>query len=46
MHMMDKGFTMNEEMASFLLDNPDIDVHVEIANGANSLQAMSLVPSC
>ena len=35
MHMMDKGFTMNEEMASYLLENPDIDVHVEIASGAN-----------
>ncbi len=35
MHMMDKGFTMNEEMASYLLDNPDIDVHVELASGSN-----------
>ncbi len=25
---MDKGFTMNEEMASFLLDNPDVEVNV------------------
>jgi len=35
MHTMERGFTMNEEMASYLLDNPDIDVHVEIASGAN-----------
>ncbi len=31
MHMNERGFSMNEEMASFLLDNPDIDVKVEIA---------------
>lgn len=27
----DKGFLMNEEMAEFLLDNPDVDVHVGVA---------------
>ncbi|HVZ25592.1 MAG TPA: DNA polymerase III subunit alpha, partial [Sediminibacterium sp.] len=27
----DKGFQMNEEMAEFLLDNPDVDVHVGVA---------------
>ena len=25
---MEKGFQMNEEMAEFLLNNPDVDVHV------------------
>ena len=24
----EKGFQMNEEMADFLMDNPDVDVHV------------------
>ncbi len=33
MHTMDRGFTMNEEMAGFLLDNPDVDINVEIMNG-------------
>jgi len=33
MHTMDRGFTMNEEMAEFLIDNPDVDVNVEIING-------------
>jgi len=28
----DKGFTMNEEMASFLLDNPDVEVSVGLFN--------------
>ena len=32
MHTMDRGFTMNEEMAEFLLDNPDVDINVEIMN--------------
>ena len=33
MHTMDRGFTMNEEMAEFLMDNPDVDINVELANG-------------
>ena len=33
MHTMDRGFTMNEEMADFLIDNPDVDISVEIMNG-------------
>lgn len=33
MHTMDRGFTMNEEMAEFLIDNPDVDISVEILNG-------------
>ncbi len=33
MHTIDRGFTMNEEMADFLLDNPDVDINVEIMNG-------------
>jgi DNA polymerase-3 subunit alpha len=28
----DKGFTMNEEMAEFLLDNPDVEVNVGLFN--------------
>jgi DNA polymerase-3 subunit alpha len=28
----DKGFTMNEEMASFLLDNPDVEISVGLFN--------------
>ncbi len=28
MYTMEKGFLMNEEMAEFLLNNPDVDVHV------------------
>lgn len=28
----DKGFTMNEEMASFLMDNPDVEVSVGLFN--------------
>lgn len=28
----EKGFTMNEEMASFLLDNPDVEVSVALVN--------------
>ena len=28
MYTMEKGFQMNEEMAEFLLNNPDVDVHV------------------
>ncbi|HWB24660.1 MAG TPA: DNA polymerase III subunit alpha [Chitinophagaceae bacterium] len=28
MYSLDRGFTMNEEMAEFLLDNPDIEVSV------------------
>jgi DNA polymerase-3 subunit alpha len=28
---MDKGFEMNDEMAAFLLENPDFDVHVDTA---------------
>ncbi|MFT4155489.1 DNA polymerase III subunit alpha [Parafilimonas sp.] len=28
----DKGFTMNEEMAGFLLDNPDVEVSVGLFN--------------
>ncbi len=30
MHTMDRGFTMNEEMAEFLLQNPDVDINVEV----------------
>jgi len=28
MYTMEKGFQMNEEMAEFLMDNPDVEVHV------------------
>jgi DNA polymerase III subunit alpha len=28
MYSLEKGFTMNDEMAEFLLDNPDVDVNV------------------
>ncbi len=35
MHTMERGFSMNEEMAGFLLNNPDIDIHVELINNAN-----------
>ena len=28
----DKGFTMNEEMAAFLMDNPDVEVSVGLFN--------------
>jgi DNA polymerase-3 subunit alpha len=28
---LDKGFEMNDEMAAFLLENPDFDVHVDTA---------------
>ena len=35
MHLTDRGFSMNEEMASYLLENPDIDVHVDVVSGAN-----------
>jgi DNA polymerase-3 subunit alpha len=26
----ERGFQMNEEMAGFLMDNPDVDVHVGV----------------
>ncbi len=32
MHTMDRGFTMNEEMAEFLIDNPDVDINVEVTS--------------
>ncbi len=28
LYTLDKGFTMNEEMATYLLNNPDLEVHV------------------
>jgi hypothetical protein len=28
---IDKGFEMNDEMAAFLLENPDMEVNVETA---------------
>jgi DNA polymerase-3 subunit alpha len=28
LYSFDKGFQMNEEMAGFLLDNPDVEVQV------------------
>jgi DNA polymerase-3 subunit alpha len=28
LYSFEKGFQMNEEMADFLLNNPDVDVHV------------------
>ncbi len=32
MYSLEKGFTMNEEMAEFLLDNPDVEVSVGLVN--------------
>ncbi len=32
MHTMDRGFTMNEEMADFLIDNPNVDINVEVTS--------------
>ena len=32
LNTVDKGFTMNEEMAVFLLDNPDVEVNVGLMN--------------
>jgi DNA polymerase-3 subunit alpha len=32
MYTLEKGFTMNEEMAEFLLDNPDVEVNVGLVN--------------
>jgi DNA polymerase-3 subunit alpha len=29
---MEKSFLMNEDMAGYLLNNPDLDVHVGISN--------------
>jgi DNA polymerase-3 subunit alpha len=28
----EKGFAMNEELAEFLLDNPDVEVNVALVN--------------
>ena len=30
MYSLEKGFMMNEEMAHFLLENPDLDVNVAV----------------
>jgi DNA polymerase-3 subunit alpha len=32
LYSLEKGFTMNEEMADFLLDNPDVEVSVGLVN--------------
>lgn len=32
LYSLEKGFTMNEEMAAFLLDNPDVEVSVSLSN--------------
>jgi DNA polymerase-3 subunit alpha len=32
MYSLEKGFTMNEELADFLLDNPDVEVSVGLVN--------------
>jgi DNA polymerase-3 subunit alpha len=32
MYTLEKGFTMNDEMADFLLDNPDVEVSVALIN--------------
>jgi len=32
MYSLEKGFTMNEELADFLLDNPDVEVNVGLVN--------------
>jgi DNA polymerase-3 subunit alpha len=32
LYTFEKGFQMNEEMADFLMGNPDIDVHVGVVN--------------
>jgi hypothetical protein len=29
---MEKSFLMNEDMAGYLLTNPDLDIHVGLAN--------------
>jgi DNA polymerase-3 subunit alpha len=32
LYSMEKSFLMNEDMAGYLLNNPDLDVHVGLAN--------------
>jgi DNA polymerase-3 subunit alpha len=31
MYTLEKGFTMNDEMADYLLDNPDVEINVALA---------------
>jgi DNA polymerase-3 subunit alpha len=32
LYSMEKSFLMNEDMAGYLLNNPDLDIHVGLAN--------------